>query len=145
MNSVVYHKKAGWFTSETKVILYYLYLYEEDGVFYDFFGGTAIGSRETINGEEWLVHNGHSIAHFGWYKSYSPNIEEYPASKFADDVKQYMPYREKIAQYIKDMLRGMEEDRKREIVMKEAKKRAQEQAEAQKRSWLDDIISAQKR
>lgn len=130
-------------------VLQYIYFYEQDGVFYEFFTGQALGIRapyKTYGGNEYdRIYSdefGYTIALNGW--SGILYAKKIPSTVFANEVKPFMPYRAKAEKLLKEQFQIWRKRQAREL--KEQAARAQAEARQQVQTeqnqrWLEDILN----
>lgn len=127
---------------------YVLYMYEENGFFYEFFSGKLVGKRKTsmatsqyFKPDDEIIRNGYILTSFKDFGTSDYAVRELSAVQFADEVKRYIPYKEHLAAEMSKLLEAIDAEHKRLVDAANTKKNAAIQAEENSQSWLDSIIN----
>lgn len=123
---------------------YCLYIYEEEGVFREFFSGIALSKEVTPQGtlvipRSSLVINVGSRGSYGTYNSW-----EMTATAFAEAVKKYMDNRELITQELQDLLQTTHNEWVKEQKRFAAEEAAKKEKEQNNENWLNTILNSRK-
>ncbi len=132
-----------------------LYLYKENGVFYEFFTGIMIGKEavDVTNGQAYIESNYFGYTNGDRINIPNPTYTGYGAltlteSQFAYDVKQYMPYQKELAKVIKiylDVRNSIRLDYAAQQRAKEEQKRLSQENEHSRNNsdttWLNSFIN----
>lgn len=138
--------KKGFFKQETYSLPYIIYMYEDNGTFYEFFSGELIGYRKSVSGGpyssyDYIERNGYNLGDFAQWVSQMSPISKLSATLFTEEVKEFLPYKEHMAIEMKKLLAAIDTEYKRLIDEKNAKENAINQQEKDHQSWLDGIIN----
>lgn len=141
-------RKKSLFREEISIPLpYTMYMYEEDGVFYEFFSGKMVGKRRTpettslyIKPDDDIVRNNYILTSFRDFWSRDYTVHELSAVQFSSEVKHFIPYKEHMASEMSRLLDAIDAEYQRRVDVVNAKKNAAIQAEQNSQSWLDSII-----
>lgn len=139
------------FRKEEKLVLRRrdLYLYEENGIFYEFFSGRIVGERKApikasgnYKEPDLIVRNGYTLTTFRDYGTLDYTIKQLPATKFATEVEAYVPYKSHMAAEMSKLLDAIDALIKKyhEDVLKANENKLT--AEQKSQSWLDSIIGS---
>lgn len=121
-----------------------LYIYEEEGLFREFFSGIALSKEVTPQGALVIPKSSLTI-HIGSVASYRPySSYEMTATAFAEAVKKYIDNRELITQELQDLLQTTHNEWVKEQKRLAAEEAAKKKKEQNNEDWLNTILDSRK-
>jgi len=144
-------QRKGLFRDEIILkVPYQLFVYENNGTFYEFFSGKMVGTRKKAENtssvytsyynKDEIVRNGYVLTSFRDFGTSDFTIRELTAVDFAKQVEQFVPYRSHMTYEMNRLLNAIDAQHKRLSDAANAKQNAAIRAEQNSQSWLDDLI-----